>query len=93
MANSSSFAATNTFQNIQSAHLKIDADSANFEVLKEAKKTLKSRVLKVVFIKIDNANIAYAYISMRYTSCDYDFGAGEGIRTLDPNLGKVVLYH
>ena len=21
-----------------------------------------------------------------------DFGAGEGIRTLDPNLGKVVLY-
>jgi hypothetical protein len=21
------------------------------------------------------------------------FGAGEGIRTLDPNLGKVVLYH
>jgi len=20
-------------------------------------------------------------------------GAGEGIRTLDPNLGKVVLYH
>jgi hypothetical protein len=29
---------------------------------------------------------------MRYTSFDYDFGAGEGIRTLDPNLGKVVLY-
>jgi len=22
-----------------------------------------------------------------------DIGAGEGIRTLDPNLGKVVLYH
>ncbi len=22
----------------------------------------------------------------------YKFGAGEGIRTLDPNLGKVVLY-
>lgn len=22
-----------------------------------------------------------------------EFGAGEGIRTLDPNLGKVVLYH
>jgi len=21
-----------------------------------------------------------------------EFGAGEGIRTLDPNLGKVVLY-
>jgi hypothetical protein len=21
-----------------------------------------------------------------------DYGAGEGIRTLDPNLGKVVLY-
>ena len=21
------------------------------------------------------------------------FGAGEGVRTLDPNLGKVVLYH
>ena len=24
--------------------------------------------------------------------CLLDFGAGEGIRTLDPNLGKVVLY-
>ena len=23
---------------------------------------------------------------------DFEFGAGEGIRTLDPNLGKVVLY-
>ncbi len=23
----------------------------------------------------------------------WKFGAGEGIRTLDPNLGKVVLYH
>ena len=22
-----------------------------------------------------------------------EIGAGEGIRTLDPNLGKVVLYH
>ena len=22
-----------------------------------------------------------------------NYGAGEGIRTLDPNLGKVVLYH
>ena len=22
-----------------------------------------------------------------------EFGAGEEIRTLDPNLGKVVLYH
>ena len=22
-----------------------------------------------------------------------DFGAGEGARTLDPDLGKVVLYH
>jgi hypothetical protein len=22
----------------------------------------------------------------------FDIGAGEGIRTLDPNLGKVVLY-
>ena len=21
------------------------------------------------------------------------FGAGEGVRTLDPDLGKVVLYH
>src|SRR5207302_8020910 len=27
--------------------------------------------------------------------CDFRFsiGAGEGIRTLDPDLGKVVLYH
>ena len=92
MANSSSFAATNTFQNIQSAHLKIDADSANFEVLKEAKKTLKSRVLKVVFIKIDNANIAHDYISERCVPIYVEIGAGEEIRTLDPNLGKVVLY-
>jgi hypothetical protein len=27
-------------------------------------------------------------------SADFeDFGAGEGARTLDPDLGKVVLYH
>ncbi len=26
-------------------------------------------------------------------NADRDIGAGEGIRTLDPNLGKVVLYH
>ena len=25
-------------------------------------------------------------------SCMQENGAGEGIRTLDPNLGKVVLY-
>ena len=27
-----------------------------------------------------------------YLSLFYKSGAGEGIRTLDPNLGKVVLY-
>lgn len=29
------------------------------------------------------------------SSADHDVGtgAGEGVRTLDPNLGKVVLYH
>jgi hypothetical protein len=27
-----------------------------------------------------------------YRELAVDFGAGEGIRTLDPNLGKVVLY-
>jgi hypothetical protein len=26
------------------------------------------------------------------TEIQEDFGAGEGIRTLDPNLGKVMLY-
>jgi hypothetical protein len=26
------------------------------------------------------------------TSIDWEAGAGEGIRTLDPDLGKVVLY-
>jgi hypothetical protein len=33
-------------------------------------------------------------LSQRVTSCPGGriFGAGEGIRTLDPNLGKVVLY-
>ena len=30
-----------------------------------------------------------ALIHLKYLR---DFGAGEGIRTLDPNLGKVVLY-
>jgi hypothetical protein len=28
----------------------------------------------------------------RITTEDWKFGAGEGIRTLDPDLGKVVLY-
>jgi hypothetical protein len=27
-----------------------------------------------------------------HAACPGEFGAGEGIRTLDPNLGKVVLY-
>jgi hypothetical protein len=27
-----------------------------------------------------------------HTNLMQKFGAGEGIRTLDPNLGKVVLY-
>ena len=31
--------------------------------------------------------------SVRYIALNLEkFGAGEGIRTLDPNLGKVVLY-
>jgi hypothetical protein len=30
---------------------------------------------------------------MRYMFVVRKIGAGEGIRTLDPNLGKVVLYH
>ena len=34
-------------------------------------------------------NSSVTYLSRRYTS---ETGAGEGIRTLDPNLGKVVLY-
>jgi hypothetical protein len=29
----------------------------------------------------------------RGAKTDLIFGAGEGVRTLDPNLGKVVLYH
>ena len=40
-----------------------------------------------------SANNQYVYKSMRYMSVVKRFGAGEGIRTLDPNLGKVVLYH
>ena len=39
-------------------HLKIDVDGAEFEVLKGAKKILKSQALKEVFIEIDNENIA-----------------------------------
>ena len=39
------------------------------------------------------ANNKYVYKSMRCMSVCRSFGAGEGIRTLDPNLGKVVLYH
>ena len=38
-------------------------------------------------------NNQYVYKSMRCMSVDRRIGAGEGIRTLDPNLGKVVLYH
>ena len=39
------------------------------------------------------ANNQYVYKSVRYMFVVRKFGAGEGIRTLDPNLGKVVLYH
>ena len=39
------------------------------------------------------ANNQYVYKSMRYMFFVRKIGAGEGIRTLDPNLGKVVLYH
>ena len=39
------------------------------------------------------ASNRYVYKTMRYMSVDRTIGAGEGIRTLDPNLGKVVLYH
>ncbi len=45
-------------QNIQPTHLKIDVDGAEFEVLKGAKKILKSHALKEVFIEIDNQNIS-----------------------------------
>ena len=38
------------------------------------------------------ANNQYVYKSMRCMSVERRIGAGEGIRTLDPNLGKVVLY-
>ena len=48
----------NFLKNIQPTHLKIDADGAEFEVLKGAKKILKSQALKEVFIEIDNENIA-----------------------------------
>jgi hypothetical protein len=29
----------------------------------------------------------------KWLRCRENFGAGEGARTLDPDLGKVVLYH
>jgi hypothetical protein len=29
---------------------------------------------------------------MKVQKCSHKTGAGEGIRTLDPDLGKVVLY-
>ena len=38
-------------------------------------------------------NTSIVYKSVRYMSVVRKIGAGEGIRTLDPNLGKVVLYH
>ena len=47
-----------TSENIQPTHLKIDVDGAEFEVLKGAKKILKSPALKEVFIEIDNENMA-----------------------------------
>jgi hypothetical protein len=36
---------------------------------------------------------AAQWAALRITMLVGKFGAGEGIRTLDPNLGKVVLYH
>ncbi len=39
------------------------------------------------------ANLLAAITVISMTSgCKWKTGAGEGIRTLDPNLGKVVLY-
>jgi hypothetical protein len=32
-------------------------------------------------------------LSLNYRFANVSPGAGEGIRTLDPDLGKVVLYH
>ena len=38
------------------------------------------------------AFIRLSAVSARYSVSEM-FGAGEGARTLDPDLGKVVLYH
>ena len=39
-----------------------------------------------------NGRLASVKQRRKSLMCLNDFGAGEGIRTLDPNLGKVVLY-
>ena len=57
---------------------------------KTAYEMLRSLVGSEMCIRDSNQ---YVYKSMRYVSVDRKIGAGEGIRTLDPNLGKVVLYH
>src|ERR1700737_1423650 len=43
-------------------------------------------------VQAQRGNYASAEISKMCRFCESFFGAGEGIRTLDPNLGKVVLY-
>jgi hypothetical protein len=40
--------------------------------------------------KCDNSRARVVRADYRF--CGMENGAGEGIRTLDPNLGKVVLY-
>jgi hypothetical protein len=60
--------------------------------LRERRPSPKSELLVSYsrFVLHDSAECisAAALKSLKYQCC---FGAGEGIRTLDPNLGKVVL--
>ena len=53
-------------------------------------KTLDQECPSSVPRKYERPDVSPAF--SHRTDVPHDFGAGEGIRTLDPNLGKVVLY-
>jgi hypothetical protein len=55
--------------------------------------TIKNREGVSNFPMIDMWLLAPSIEGTQHQYAFEKFGAGEGIRTLDPNLGKVVLYH
>jgi hypothetical protein len=74
--------------------------------IRNYRKSIQKFAIKLVRVKLKNklyrpicAQSQHRGITMTFTEAvlsnffNKKSGAGEGIRTLDPNLGKVVLYH